>query len=108
MSKGESVPGLKAITRWTAGGILALTLAGSASAQMNRRNPGRVPNQGHHAGQWLAQHQNMSPDQRRNALESDPGFRSLPPQRQQQLRNQLERFNGMTPMQQQRTLARME
>src|SRR5437879_11202671 len=40
----------------------------------------------HHAGEWLRQHKGVPPDQQQKALESDPQFRNLPPERQQRLR----------------------
>jgi len=47
-------------------------------------------------------------DQQRRALERDPQFRRLPPQRQQQLEQGLQRFNNMPPERQQLVLQRME
>jgi len=70
--------------------------------------PARPPAQGRHAGDWLRQHQNMSPVERQRALENDPGFRHLSPERQQQLRQQLQRFSNMPREQQQRVLNRMD
>jgi hypothetical protein len=96
---------------WMGTGVLVLSLATWASAQGNRsfpRSQMHPQNVGHHAGQWLSQHRNMSPEQQRKALENDPGFRSLPPQRQERLRNQLQSFNRMTPEQQDRMISRME
>jgi hypothetical protein len=108
--KGDRVSRLKVMTNLIGAAILVLTLATSSSAQANRspKNPGHPQVQGHHSGQWLAQHRNLPPEQQKKALENDPGFRSLPPQRQQLLRNQLDRFNHMAPEQQSRMLARME
>ena len=76
-------------------------------AQARPQSQGRAQAQGH-AGEWLRDHRNMSPEQQRKALENDPRFRSLPPQRQQQLRNQLQRFNTLPAEKQEQTLRRME
>lgn len=66
------------------------------------------PAQGHHSGQWLNRHRDQSLDQQRQALQRDPNFRRLPPQRQQQLEQRLQRFNSMPQERQQQTLRRME
>ncbi len=42
------------------------------------------------------------------ALENEPGFRDLPPQTQQRLRNQLTQLNNMTPEQRRRTIEHNE
>jgi len=99
--------------------MLVSLSAAPAWAQNRRENPhpkneGHVQNQAHpqggqgHVGEWLRQHRNLSPEQQRKALESDPRFRGLPPQRQEALRNQLQRFNNMPQQQQDRMLNRME
>jgi hypothetical protein len=61
-----------------------------------------------HAGDWLRHYQGMSPGERERALQNDPGFRRLPPDRQQQLRQRLQHFYSLPPQQQQRVLDRME
>jgi Protein of unknown function (DUF3106) len=65
-------------------------------------------NQPGHAGAWLRNYKDLSPAQQHRALESDPQFRRLPPQRQMQLRKKLQRFSGLPPQQQERMLGRME
>ncbi|HXW93944.1 MAG TPA: DUF3106 domain-containing protein [Terriglobales bacterium] len=82
---------------------------GQSHPSQNQSHPQGVghPKEGH-SGQWLREHRNLTPEQQRKALESDPQFRNLPPWRQQQLRRSLQRFNGMPPEQQERTLSRME
>jgi Protein of unknown function (DUF3106) len=108
------VRGIRSITV-TMTAALLLLLASPCSSAQNRREVPRPPNQNHpnagrpgHAGEWLRQHRNLSPEQQRRALENDPQFRNLPPMRQQQLRNQLQRFNNMPAQQQDRMLNRME
>jgi len=83
--------------------------------QSRDSKPNRMPgvpqpprNQPGHAGAWLRNYRNLSPEQQHRALESDPQFRRLPPQRQQQLQNRLHRFSNLPPQQQDRVLNRME
>jgi hypothetical protein len=73
-----------------------------AAQNQNRPHP-----QGH-AGDWLRHYQGMSPGERERALQNDPGFRRLPPARQQMLRQRLEHFYSLPPQQQERVLSRME
>jgi hypothetical protein len=61
-----------------------------------------------HAGDWLRNHQNMSPAQREKELENDPGFRRLPAQQQQLLRQRLQHFSNLPREQQDRMLRRMD
>jgi Protein of unknown function (DUF3106) len=100
-------------------GALVFALAGAipSLAAQNRQNVPRPPAQAHpqnqpqrqgHAGEWLRQHRNLSPEQQKRALQNDPRFRSLPPQRQEQLQNRLQHFNSMPAQQQDRMLRRME
>ncbi len=70
------------------------------------RPPGR-PGQGH-AGDWLRHYQGLPPGERERALQNDPGFRRLSPERQQMLRQRLQHFSSLPPQQQQRMLNRME
>lgn len=76
------------------------------NARENRRY--EPPAQGHHSGQWLNQHRDMTPDQQRRALANDPQFRHLSPERQQRLEQRLQRFDSMPPERQQQVLRRME
>ncbi len=72
-------------------------------------NQARPPqNQPGHAGNWLRHYKDMSPAQQRRALENDPQFRKLPPQRQAQLQKRLQHFSSLPPQQQERVLHRME
>jgi hypothetical protein len=102
------------MTVWVAIAALAMALSNAAPA-MARAQGWRRPNVSHpqgrqngHSGQWLRQYRGKSPEQQRRALENDPQFRKLPPQRQQQLRQRLEDFNRRPPEQQQRMINRME
>src|SRR5581483_1675120 len=70
--------------------------------------PYQPPAQGHHSGQWLEQHRQLPLDQQRRALQNDPSFRRLSPQRQQQLEQRLQHFDSLPPDRQQRVLQHME
>ncbi len=63
---------------------------------------------GPHAGDWLRQNMNLSPDEQRKRLESDKDFRNLPQDQQQRLRSRLDRFLNLSPDQKKRFLNRME
>src|SRR5271166_3196885 len=52
----------------------------------------RPPNQPGHAGAWLRHYKDVPLAEQRRALESDPQYRRLPPQRQLQLQNRLQHF----------------
>jgi hypothetical protein len=72
----------------------------------NSNNGGRNP--GRKMGDWLREHQNLSPDQQEKLLESDPNFKRLPPERQSELKERLRKFNSLPPQQRERALQRME
>ncbi|HZQ20267.1 MAG TPA: DUF3106 domain-containing protein [Terriglobales bacterium] len=74
----------------------------------NVPRPYQQPNQGRRAGQWLEQHRQMPIDQQRRALQSDPNFRRLTPQRQQQLEQRLQHFDSLPPDRQQQMLQHMQ
>lgn len=61
-----------------------------------------------HAGDWLRRYQGVPPGERERALQNDPGFRRLPRERQELLRQRLQHFSSLPPQQQQRMLNRME
>jgi hypothetical protein len=75
----------------------------------SRSNGARPPqNQPGHAGNWLRRYKDLPPAQQRRALENDPQFRKLAPQRQAQLQKRLQHFSSLPPQQQERVLNRME
>ena len=96
------------MTVWVGTAALALALACATPLVAQNRRFAPQPRQQHHAGQWLRQHRNLTPEQQKKALENDPTFRNLPSQQQQHLRGQLQRFNSLPPAQQDRWLNRME
>ncbi|HZU23721.1 MAG TPA: DUF3106 domain-containing protein [Terriglobales bacterium] len=63
---------------------------------------------GPHAGDWLRRNRNLPLNQQLQQLQSDPAFRRLAPQQQDQMRERLQHFNSLTPEQQDRMLDRME
>jgi len=76
-------------------------------AAQNQNHPQGGRGQGH-AGDWLRRYQGLPPGERERALQNDPGFRRLSPERQQLLRQRLQHFSSLPPQQQQRMLNRME
>jgi hypothetical protein len=67
-----------------------------------------VPRQQGHAGDWLRRYKDLPPDEQERALQNDPAFRRLSPERQQLLRQRLQHFSNLPPQQQLRMLNRME
>jgi hypothetical protein len=70
-----------------------------------QRQPGRV--QGH-GGDWLRRYKDMPPAEQERALQNDPAFHRLSPERQQLLRQRLQHFSSLPPQQQLRMLNRQE
>ena len=84
-----------------------------ARPQQGQRRPApSAPNglrgPGPHMGDWLRSNQGKSFAQQKQALESDPDFKKLPPERQQELQQRLQKFNSLPPDQQQRILERID
>ncbi len=61
-----------------------------------------------HLSDWLSHRQNLTPQQRENALRQEPGFNRLPQDQQQRLINRMHTLNEATPEQRQRMLQRNE
>jgi hypothetical protein len=61
-----------------------------------------------HLAQWMDRHSNLPLAEQQKALENEPGFRDLPPQTQQAMRNRLTQLNNMTPEQRRRILEHTE
>ena len=61
-----------------------------------------------HMTQWMERHNNLPLAEQQKALEKEPGFRDLPPQTQQALRNRLTQLNNMPPEQRRRMLEHTE
>jgi hypothetical protein len=104
--------------------LLAVVLCLPASAQFHSAaqknnnshaaapppHPGFTGNPGKnlHLQQWMDRHSNLTPEQQQKALEREPGFRDLPPETQQRMRNHLNQLNSMPPEKRQRWLERNE
>jgi len=105
------------MTRWIATGVLAVAtvvvcLSPCLAQRSFRPAPQQIqshpPQPGGHAGDWLRRYRGLSPSEQERALQSDPAFRRLSPERQQLLRQRLRHFSSLPPEQQQRMLNRME
>ncbi len=113
MGQGKLMNGWRAVAGLCAAIVLVLFAPCSAQRSNLRPVQGRPPaqmqrpHQGH-AGDWLRRYQSLSPADRERMLQNDPGFRRLPPERQQMLRQRLEHFSSLPPDQQQRVINRME
>jgi hypothetical protein len=71
--------------------------------------PGPGPKHGQeHLGEWMQRHSNMSPAEQQRALGNEPGFRELPQDTQQRMRDRLTQLNNMSPARRQRLLDRTE
>ena len=68
---------------------------------------GPKPNQ-EHLAQWMERHSTLPLADQQRALASEPGFRDLPPQTQQRMRDRLTQLNSMTPEQRRRILEHTE
>ncbi len=76
-------------------------------AQMPRQQQAH-PRQRGHAGDWLRRYKDFPQAEQERALQNDPGFRRLSPEKQQLLRQRLQHFSSLSPQQQLRMLNRME
>jgi hypothetical protein len=109
----------KLMTGWKTGVVLCaatvMALLSPCLAQRGKFRPtqGRPqgqmqrPHQGH-AGDWLRRYRSLPPAERERMLQNDPGFRRLPPGRQELLRQRLQHFSSLPPEEQQRVINRME
>jgi hypothetical protein len=77
-------------------------------AQQQNVHPGFESNQQPHLGTWLQRHENLTPEQQEQALQSEPGFSRLPPEIQERLLTRLRQLNKMPPAQRQRTVDHIE
>ncbi len=70
--------------------------------------PGQPQARGQHLPEWMANHQNLNPQQQEQALRREPGFSRLPPTEQQHLIDRLHKLDSAPPQVRQRILARNE
>jgi hypothetical protein len=71
-------------------------------------NSGAGPRNNPHLNEWMNRHRDLPLEQQQRALESEPGFRELPAQTQQRMREQLSQLNSMRPEERSRFLERNE
>ena len=74
--------------------------AGAAKPVAHKNQP--------HLPEWFRNHQNLTPQQQMQALQSEPGFSKLPPQVQARLLMRLDQLNAMPPARRERMLQHME
>jgi hypothetical protein len=72
------------------------------SGNHNAQRPARK------TGDWLEKHKNLPLDQQEKALESDPNFQKLSPDRQAALKERLRKFNSLPPEQREQSLQRLD
>ena len=96
----------------TANGGMAGSPAGASAGSVGTRgggiHGGAGAGRGEHLSDWMNQHNNLTPQQQREALEREPGFHELPSQQQQRMRERLSQLDAMQPEQRQRMLAHTE
>ena len=79
--------------------------------QQHNNNPQQFnnrPAQAGHLPDWLNNHQNLTSQQKENALRQEPGFNRLPQDQQQRLINRMHTLDSAPPQQRQRMLQRNE
>ena len=81
--------------------------AGHPAMNAPRQGQGGKPKQ-EHLGQWMDRHSNLPLTEQQRALENEPGFRDLPPQTQQAMRDRLTQLNNMPPEQRRRMIEHTE
>lgn len=84
-----------------------LALQAAANPQKNPAQRSRANHPPQRMGDWLQSHKNLPLDQQEKALERDPNFKKLPPDRQAALRDRLRKFNSLPPEQRDLALKRM-
>src|SRR3954468_116255 len=90
-------------------GLLAASISLTGFAQGKPDSSGKGQHRpGPHFGDWLRKNLNTPPAQQQKALENDPKFQKLPPERQERLKQRLQEFNALPTDQQQKILERME
>jgi hypothetical protein len=82
--------------------------AGQGQKNSNTGNRGGQKGGGKKMGDWLQAHKNLPPDQQLKALESDPFFKRMTPERQNEVRERLKKFNSLPPEKRDQALQRME
>lgn len=91
--------------------LLTLPLAGQHPA--NGGNPPHPQKSGGQKGapklgDWLQAHKDLPSDQQEKALENDPAFKHLSPQRQAELKERLRKFSILPPQKREAAIRRMQ
>ncbi len=92
---------------------------GESAKQLRADSPGRKPGSGKrghkgfrrpgkHGGDWLRKMHNLPPEEQERALQNDPEFQRLSPEKQARLRKRLRKFNALPQEERQRILQRWE
>lgn len=77
---------------------------GSAPVPVERRaRPAAKPG-GVHLEEWLKRHSNLTPEQQKQAIANEPGFKELPAQTQERFLERLAQLDAMPPQQRARLL----
>jgi uncharacterized protein DUF3106 len=84
-----------------------LAFQAASSPQKNPQPKARATRPPQRMGDWLESHKNLPLAQQEKALENDPNFKKLPPDRQAALRERLRKFNSLPPEQRDLALKRM-
>jgi len=87
--------------------VTAQPVSGPKHQAAYQSHVGPKPNQ-EHLAQWMDRHSNLPLAEQQKELEKEPGFRDLPPQTQQRMRDRLTQLNNMPPEQRRRILERTE
>jgi uncharacterized protein DUF3106 len=77
-----------------------------SAAQKNGNRKSQPPTR--KTGDWLESHKNLPLDQQEKALERDPNFQKLSPDRQAALKERLRKFNSLPREQRDRSLQRLD
>lgn len=102
---------LLAIGVFTLGAQLPVHAQGQNERRNNSNSRTQAGQNGEHhprMGDWLRLNRGKSLDQQRQSLENDPDFKKLTPDKQQQLRERLQKFHDLPADQQQRILQRID
>jgi hypothetical protein len=87
--------------------VLQATPQKNSNQKTNANQKARPNHPAQRLGEWLELHKNLPLDQQEKALENDPNFKKMAPNRQNALRDRLRKFNSLTPDQRDLAIKRM-
>jgi hypothetical protein len=90
------------------GQVRPLAIQSHQAAGQAHAGQGQKQQNQEHLAQWMDRHSNLPLKEQQDALENEPGFKDLPPQTQQRMRDRLTQLNNMSPEQRRRILERTE